>query len=371
MQHSFETLIVGGGVTGLAVGYGLAKRGRSVAVIDATALLDRASRSNMGLIWCQSKALGCREYVRWGFQSSRLFGEFAGELKENSGIDPLYSASGGIIPCLGEKEYQQRSNYLDALHAEAGGEGYPGTMVSRSELEKMLPRIQFGPQVCGGTWCAEDGYVDPLHLLFALRRGLTNLGGTLITGCRVTGVAAAGSGYKVQTPQGEFECERVVLAGGLGNRQIGASLGVKVPVTPNRGQVFLTERIGDILPIPLLGIARTGGGTVMVGFQHEEVGLDPGFSPEMISDVARWAVAVWPAMARLRVIRCWSCLRIFPNDGYPIYDRVPGHDKAFILNAHSAVTLAAVHEKTLPEYVLGRELPPDGAAFGLSRFGRA
>ena len=27
----------------------------------------------MGLIWCQSKALGCPQFVRWGFASSRAY----------------------------------------------------------------------------------------------------------------------------------------------------------------------------------------------------------------------------------------------------------------------------------------------------------
>jgi glycine/D-amino acid oxidase-like deaminating enzyme len=369
VQKNFEVVVVGGGVTGAALGYGLAKSGCRVAVVDATPAVDRASRSNMGLIWCQSKALGNPAYVHWGFASSRLFGALAAELAEISGIDIAYSASGGIIPCLGENEFNQRSQYMEDLRIEAGGK-YPGTMLERAELEKLLPRIRFGDRVVGGTWCPEDGFVEPLKLVFALRKGMANLGGTLLSDCQVTHIQSTGGGYRLKTAKGNLACARLVLAGGLGNRQLMAYFGQKVPLTPDRGQVLLTERVGDILPIPMLGITRTPGGTVMIGFMHENVGTDIGFVPESVAKEARWALSVWPSLADLRVIRCWSSLRVMPLDGFPIYDRIPGHERAFVINAHSAVTLAAVHVKELPGFILGRPLPDDAAGFGLSRFNR-
>ena len=54
MNASFDVVIVGGGVTGAAVGYGLAKRGVKTCLVDAVPTFSRASRANMGLIWCQS-----------------------------------------------------------------------------------------------------------------------------------------------------------------------------------------------------------------------------------------------------------------------------------------------------------------------------
>ena len=105
MNASFDVVIVGGGVTGAAVGYGLAKRGVKTCLVDAVPTFSRASRANMGLIWCQSKALGCPQFVRWGFASSRAYGQLAAALKELSGIDkpslrraPSSSKSSGLKP---------------------------------------------------------------------------------------------------------------------------------------------------------------------------------------------------------------------------------------------------------------------------------
>ncbi|MCG8473504.1 MAG: FAD-binding oxidoreductase [Desulfobacterales bacterium] len=368
-RRQVDVLVVGGGVTGAGVGYGLARKGVKVCVIDDTPSVDRASRSNMGLIWVQSKALGVPEYMRWGFNSSRLFPELVRELEDASGIHIPYNPTGGLIPTVGEAEYASRSNYIEGLKKEAGSFGYNGSMISRSELEKLLPKIRFGEEVCGAAWCEEDGFLEPLKMMFAMRKGMVNHGGQFIPECRALSVAREGAGYVVKTSAGEIACEKLVLAGGLSNRQLGSWFDVRVPVTPDRAQDLLTERVNEkVLPIPVLGLCQTPGGTIMVGYKHEYVGTDTGFTPEAVASEGRWATSVWPDLAKLRVIRCWSCLRVMPKDGLPIYDTVPGHKNVFVFNCHSAVTLAGIHSATLPDYVLTGALPEDGRIFKLSRF---
>ena len=120
-----------------------------------------------------------------------------------------------------------------------------------------------------------DGYVDPLHLMFAFRKSFVRLGGTLFAGERVSEVKPSGKGYTLVCGGRTLECGKVVLAAGLGVRKLAAQLGTDIPVFPNKSQVMLLERIpADVLPIPLLGIARTFGGTVMIGAAHENMGMD-------------------------------------------------------------------------------------------------
>lgn len=369
MNASFDVIVVGGGVTGGAVGYGLAKKGVKTCMVDEVPDFSRASRANMGLIWCQSKALGCPPFVRWGFASSRAYGQLAAELQEISGIDTGYAATGGIIPCLGEEELAQRALFIDRLRAETEDGVYPASMLTRAELEKMLPKVPFGPEVVGGTWSEMDGYVDPLHLMFAFRKAFARSGGTLIAGERVTSVTPSGGGYRLECGKRTLECGKLVLASGLGTRKLALQLGADIPVYPNKSQVLLLERIpADVLPIPLLGIARTFGGTVMIGAAHDQAGMDRVLSPETLAANADWAIRVWPELARKRIIRFWTGLRVWPKDAYPIYDRIPGHENAFVFVMHSAVSLAAILERALPDYVLGKPLPADGAIFTLSRF---
>lgn len=362
-----EVAIIGGGVTGAAVAYGLAKNNKKIVVLDASSPVDRASRSNMGLIWCQSKALGNKAYVDLGFFSSDLFSDLAKELQDLSGIDIEYRGVGGIIPCLGKEEFETRKIYMEKLTLQHNG-SYPTEMLSREELEKKLPRIRFGKEVVGATWCEKDGFLNPLNLLFALRKGAVSLGATLHTERRVSSISRENGVYKLVADGLEIRAEKVVLAGGLSNRNLASIFGLHVPIYPDRGQVLLTERVPDILPIPLLGITRTPGGTIMVGFMHENVGADTGLVPESVAKEGRWAMRVWPDIAKLRVIRCWSSLRVMPKDSYPIYDTVPGHPNLFLFNTHSAVTLAAAHQTLLTDFVQKGVPPKSIEPFSLKRF---
>lgn len=124
----------------------------------------------------------------------------------------------------------------------------------------MLPKVPFGPEVSGGIWSDMDGYVDPLHLMFAFRKSFVRLGGTLFAGERVSEVKPSGKGYTVVCGGRTLECGKAVLAAGLGVRKLAAQLGTDIPVFPNKSQVMLLERIpADVLPIPLLGIAVPSG----------------------------------------------------------------------------------------------------------------
>ena len=53
-----DVLVVGGGLVGAAVAYGLAREGRKVTVLDQGDNGLRASRGNFGLVWVQGKGYG-------------------------------------------------------------------------------------------------------------------------------------------------------------------------------------------------------------------------------------------------------------------------------------------------------------------------
>ncbi len=365
-NSEFEIIVAGGGISGAAIAYGLAASGRRVAMIDAPTSTNKASRTNVGLIWCQSKFLHLPNYAKWGFQSSRLFPELIRELEEVSNIKVPARFSGGLIACIGEEEYQSRGEYIDKLR-DALGE-YRGSMISREQLEKKLPHISFGKEVTGAAWCEEDGLVEPLVLLRAYKVAFCNKGGVLIE-TLINEVEPHGGGYRVHTDRGPMDCERVVLAAGLANRRLAQFAIAKLPVLADKGQVLLIEREPQIMPIPILGLTQTFGGTIIIGFKHEFIGHDTRVVPADLATEGKWAMKIWPELANKKLIRTWSGLRVMPEDKQAIYSRLPGHPRAILINTHSAVTLAAAHTKYLPEYILDGELPETARQMTLKRFG--
>jgi glycine/D-amino acid oxidase-like deaminating enzyme len=67
-------------------------------------------------------------------------------------------------------------------------------------------------------------------------------------------------------------------------------------------------------------------------------------------------------------VRSWGALRVLTPDGYPIYEEVPGHAGAFVVTAHSGITLAAAHARQLAAAIASGRLSGDLAAFTSARF---
>lgn len=361
-----DIIILGNGISGAALAYGLAARGCKVTMVGGPTPTNKASCTNVGLIWCQSKFLHMPDYARWGFHSASLFPALTQELEEISGIRIPSHYRGGLIACLGEEEFQNRGAYIERLQETLGA--YPGEMIPRTALERKLPHIGFGPEVTGAAFCEADGLVDPLMLLRAYKAAFCKSGGRLIE-TTVYDVRPKDGGYRVVTEKGPLDGERIVLAAGLANRRFAGFAVPNLPVSADKGQVLLVERMPPVMPIPMLGITQTFGGTVIIGFRHEFIGHDTRIVPKDVATEGQWAMRVWPELGKKRLIRVWSGLRVMPEDKQAIYSRLPGHPNAFLINTHSAVTLAAAHTRHLPGFILGKELPEMAKGMTLKRFG--
>ncbi|MEG2005375.1 MAG: FAD-dependent oxidoreductase, partial [Bilophila sp.] len=303
-----DIIIAGGGISGAALGYGLAGKGRKVTLLDAPTATNKASRTNVGLIWCQSKFLHLPDYAKWGFLSSRLYPALTKELEELSGEHIPVSYTGGLIPVLDEADYQKRGGYIADLRNALGE--YRGNMIDRAELEKKLPKITFGSDVVGAAWCEDDGVIDPLALLRAYHVALARVGVRFLRDTLIYDVKPIPGGYRVFTSKGPMDCERLVLAAGLANRRFVQFAMPTLPVYPDKAQVLLVERLPMVMPIPVLGVTQTFGGTIIIGFRHEKAGHDLNVVPSAVATEGQWALRVWPELGKRRLIRAWSGLRV-------------------------------------------------------------
>ena len=287
--------------------------------------------------------------------------EVLGDEHEATGKPIVYTSADSVF-----QDYQKRGDYIEKLR-EALGE-YKGNMIDRAELEKKLPKIGWGPEVCGAAWCEEDGVVDPLSLLRAFRAALPRVG-VDYRQTLVFDVQPHAGGYRVTTKDGTFDCQKLVLAAGLSNRRFVQFAMPTLPVYADKGQVLLVERMPFVMPIPVLGVTQTFGGTTIIGFRHEKAGHHTQVVPSAVASEGKWAIRVWPELGKKRLIRAWAGLRVMPDDSMAIYSRLPGHPNVTLVNTHSAVTMAAAHTRLLPDFILGGELPETAQGMTLKRFG--
>ncbi len=364
---SRDVVVVGGGLVGAAVAYGLVRQGLSVAMLDEGDVAYRASRGNFGLVWVQSKGDGLFDYARWTRSSADLWPDFAETLKDEVGIAVGYRKPGGVHLCHGEEELEEVELRLKRLHNQAGPDGYEAEILDRAELDELIPGL--GPEVTGGAYSPHDGHVSPLYLLRALHEAFLARGGLYRAESRARRVTPDGGGFLVETEKGErIRCGRVVLGAGLGNRELGAMVGLDVPVHPLKGQILVTERAAPFLDLPTIYVRQTEEGTVMLGDSHEDVGFDTFSKPPVMGDIARRALRSFPVLRQLRIVRAWGALRVMTPDGFPIYEESEAHPGAFAVNCHSGVTLAAAHALRLAPLIAGGGFADTLAPFSSRRF---
>jgi hydrogen cyanide synthase HcnC len=333
--------IIGGGVVGMSIAYGLRRRNKSVLVLDEGDAAFRASRGNFALVWLSTKGRSMPRYSRWTHLSIALWKQFAEELRANTGIDVGLEQRGGFLLCLDEEQLRARVNERDSMVGLLGYDNYPVDILERAEVQRMLPAI--GPDVLGGSFCSLDGHVNALRLFRALHAACQLLGVDYRANAKVNAIHPIADGFRVDTEGGSISSPRIVLAAGLGNAALAPMVGLAAPVRAERGQIIVTEKLDRILDYPVGTIRQTDEGSILIGASKEDAGFDTRTTTPVLADLASDAIRSFPIIERARVVRTWSALRVLSPDGCPIYDRSVQHSGAYLVTCHSGITLAAAH----------------------------
>ncbi len=365
MSMNYDAAIVGGGLVGSAVAYGLAQQGLRCAILDEGDTALRASRGNFGLVWVQGKGSGAPVYADWTMDSSNAWPGFAAELSDRTGVDLSFSRRGGIDLCLSEEEFADRDEKLGALASHQNGR-FRYEMLRRDDLLKYMPDV--GPDVVGGSYSEHDGHVSPLYTMRAMQAAFLALGGEINSNARVTRIDPSNDGFSIHTATGIVNSGKLVLAAGLGNANLAKEVGLDQPVYPLKGQILVTERVSPFLDMPTVHVRQTGEGSVMLGDSHEDVGLDIRSTPNIMQDIADRARRYFPLLADVRVVRTWGALRVMTPDGLPVYDQSDRYPGAFAASCHSGVTLAAAHAHIFAKYVANGRLGPELKGLSAERF---
>ncbi len=369
MQRDF--LIIGGGVVGMAVAYGLLRAGQRVTVLDGSDDTLRASRGNAGLTWVQGKGAGMPAYAELSFEASLAWPEFADELKERTGIDLEYERRGGVDLCFDQEEAEARQREYSAIQAASPSlaRRFRWEYLDRGSLAAHLPGL--GEGVHGGTWSPHDGHCNPLYLLRALFAASRTLGLDYRPANEVLSLTPLKNGFRADTSRGAYEAERLIVAAGLGSAALAPMVGLSGAVHPVRGQVLVTERMPKIDQLPTPQIRQTASGGYLVGDTQEEVGFDRGVTLTLMQQLAERAVRIFPFLDHARLVRAWGALRVMTPDGNPLYEASRQYPGAYGLSSHSGISLAAFHAGDLAESILQDSLGHEYAEFSGARFTRS
>lgn len=367
-KDRFDVAVIGGGMIGPAVSIGLLDRGLDVCILDEGDDVLRVARGNFGLVWFQGKGFGMPDYVKWTRRSASLYGDFAAELLDATGVNIAHANPGGLELCLGDEEMANRQRFLGQIYQQGGGAPYEVEFLDRKQVDEMLPGVQLGDEVVGASYSPLDGHVNPLFLLRATHTRFQQLGGTYLPGHRVSSVSDASNGYIVHTEQGDICADKVVIAAGHGLRELGPPLGLDIPIRPQRGHILVTERTNPLLPMPMSAFRQTHEGSIMLGVSAEEAGYDDMVDTGSVNAIAARATRTIPALRGLNIVRSWAALRVLTPDKCPVYEESKSHPGIFGIASHSGVTLAAVNAKVASGWIAGDEPPEEFKSFTVERF---
>ena len=363
----YDAVVIGGGLVGSAIAFGLRQCAEHVAVLDEGDVAFRASRGNFGLVWVQSKGMGMPAYGHWTMSSKELWPKLAERLQEITGLEVGLEQKGGLHPVLTEQEYESRIEFMNKLLSQPGMVQYDWKMLDRKELQDMVPGI--GPEVMGATWTNVDGVANPLKMLRALHTAFDQQKLDYLPLHPVSEIDKKSEVFELTTPHGIIRAHKVVLASGLSNQKLGEKVGLSIPVRPQRGQIVVLERTDRILHTPFSTLRQMDEGTWLIGDSQEEAGYADGVvGLPVLATLADRAARTIPALRNVRVVRSWSALRVMSKDGFPIYEQSTTYPGAFVATCHSGVTLAAAHALRIAPMVIEGSLPDDMSVFSTRRF---
>lgn len=364
-----EMVVVGGGLVGAALAWGLARSGTKAVVLDGEDLDLRASRANFALIWVQGKGLGAPHYALWSKTSAELWPEFAHVLAGDSGIDVALSQRGGFSFALSAEELRDWRIELEAIARETAGAAGAYEVLDPQALRARLPQI--GRDVVGAIYSPTDGHVNSLRLLRALHAAMIHRGVDYRAHHRVTRVEPINDGFRITGEWGSLRARRIILAAGVDNERLAPMIGLRAPLKRSKGQILVTEKCAPFFNFASTTIRQANEGGVMIGDSEESTTSAIAADQDISAVLASRAIRVFPTLADVNVVRSWTGFRVKTHDGLPIYEQSASHPGAFIAICHSGVTLAANHALVVAPQILAGALSGALSPFHSRRFDAA
>ncbi|HEX4214757.1 MAG TPA: FAD-binding oxidoreductase [Candidatus Dormibacteraeota bacterium] len=319
-----DVLVVGGGVQGLSAAAACRERGLGhVLLIERDRLAAGPSGSAAGTLCPEAHleiegpvfvAFAQRSHARYRALAERLGAELG--LRRIDWV--ILTGEGAPMPLP---------------------EGTPVEDLHEAGLRELLPGLAAG----GPAGLVRDGqsHLNPQRLAVCLAKRA----GTVVSGVEYQGMEVeSGRVRAVHTSHGTVHPGAVVFATGLAPEAMASmpQLLVKghlctTEPAPFRLDVSITDRAGGA------AVGQLPDGRILTGGDRgEDDGR--GVDPAVIASFRERLVRLLPEAAGLEISHAWSCRRPATPDRWPVVDRVPGLDNAWLTAAHYATGILLAPE---------------------------
>ncbi len=367
-------IIIGGGIIGLATGWRMRQAGWEVTLFDKRRAGEGASWAAAGMLAvCAELEPGQEAGFALGRDSQLRWPGFVRDLEIATGQTVGYRETGTLEVAVSDKDVARlRDSYTFFKQLDAPMQWF--TKDAACDLEPALSH-----HIQAALFAVEDYHVDARAVVTALREAFLRSGGKLIEDCAVKALRVEDHQISdVETAQGVYEADHVLLAAGWEARDLMLPLGIDLPITPVKGQMAALD--GSVLRDTVLThVVRTDhtyivpreDGRIVLGASSEPGASDRTITEEAIAELVQGAIEIVPVLRDCPVIDRWAGVRPASPDGMPILGPsgwahltlATGHHRNGILWAPASIDL-------LCDYIQSGVESPLFQAFSLARFDR-
>jgi dimethylglycine dehydrogenase len=256
MKTHARVVVIGGGVVGVGTLYHLAKKGWSdIVLVERKELTSGSTWHAAGLLPLFNMSYSVGQVHKYSVR-------FYHELQEETGMDVGFKTVSNIRLATNQDRMDEYYQYAGVAQTI----GVDVNFLTPEQVKEVWPLINTEGLV-GAIQHPEDGYIQPADLTQALATGARNRGAEIYRNTCVTAIERTSSGeWLVKTDKGDITCEHVVTASGSFARDVGAMVGLEVPVIPVEHQYIVTEPHPDIQQrkadgLPEMGVLRESDGS--------------------------------------------------------------------------------------------------------------
>jgi glycine/D-amino acid oxidase-like deaminating enzyme len=373
-----DVVVIGAGALGAAIAWFATRAGLLVEVVERGSIVSGTTSACEGNLLVSDKEAGPE--LELALLSHRIWREDLGE----HGDLWEFEEKGGLVVAASEAG----AHGLVELTERQSAAGIEVHLVAADHVHDYEPYLT--RDLAGGAFYPQDCQVQPMLMAAHLLRMAREEGARVHTGRTVTGFLRDGERVTgVRTDRGDIAAGHVVNAAGTWAGDIASMAGVEVPVLPRRGFILVTEPLqptvfhkvyaGEYVASTQSSdeglqtstvIEGTRSGTVLIGSSRERVGFDRTVSMPALREIAAKALALYPTLAPVAVMRSYLGFRPYCPDHLPVIGpdpRAPGLCHA-AGHEGAGIGLSVGSAKVLVQALTGQRPDLDLAPFAPERF---
>jgi sarcosine oxidase subunit beta len=365
MRKTYDVVVIGGGIIGMASAYYLRQANVKLALVERKYIGSGSTGRCIGGIRQQFSTAAS---IRLMQESVTLFSQMEEELNR-----PVEFHQGGyLFLAHTEKMVDVFKKNIEIQEKE----NVKVSLLSPQEVKDVVPSLNIDG-LLAGAYCPDDAQAFPFPILDGYKEKIEQIGGEFYLANPVTTLKKENH-FRLTLADGTLlEAPKVLLSAGPWAGELAKQLGLELPLYPERHEAVITERIPKFFESMVVDYRPDGcyfhqliSGQIIACYTpvpnvpgiHEDVSFE--FLPQIAWRMRR----LIPDLKNAAILRNWSGSYTMTPDGNPVVDEssIEGFYIASGMSGHGFMFGPAIG-KHLAQFMTTGEWGADFSEFSITR----